>query len=137
MGLFGLAPSLATPRSWPPRYAGCCLDDVYIEVAIVRCLLSFASTACLLVCNKGLFGFQPNHTTLRLWRAQLVAVELDAILVTTTTHLLHARRQAAEANDKGQRTVAASMYTPSKQQPAYRGGYERGVASDGTKLNGL
>jgi len=50
-------------------------------------------------------------------------------------HLLHSRRQAIEANDKGQRTVAASIYTPSKQQPAYHGSHEHGVASDGAKLN--
>ena len=64
-----------------------------------------------------------------------MAVELDATFATTTTHLLHARRQVTEANDKGQPTVAASMYTPSKQQPAYRGGHERGVTSDGAKPN--
>jgi len=64
-----------------------------------------------------------------------VAVELDATFATTTTHLLHARRQAAEANNKGQRTVTASMYTPSKQQPTYCGGHEHGAASDGAKPN--
>jgi hypothetical protein len=70
-------------------------------------------------------------------RHRPAAVDLAATLATTATHLLQARRQRTEANDKDSSTVAASAYTSTKQQPAYRGGRKRGVASDGSQPNRL
>ena len=64
-----------------------------------------------------------------------MTVKLDAILVTTATHLLHARRQSVRS--KRQKTMyrgCLNVYTI-QTAASYRGGHKRGVASDGVKPN--
>jgi hypothetical protein len=81
------------------------------------------------------FGFRPHHATLCLCAATTCGSRIAHHTHHGHDAFITRQKTSGRSKRQEQRTVIASSYTPSKQQPAYHGGHKCGVASDGAEPN--